>query len=73
MQELDSNSLADAQAFSFDLDEKTKQLELIADWRAELRYKFADAVNDVWGPPPDLNELRCEVERYKLACKGVRA
>ena len=45
---------------------------LLADWQDELRLKLARAVNDVWGPPPDLDELRSEVERFKLACEGVR-
>ena len=71
MQELDKASLADAQPFS--LENRAKALELIADWRDELRLKLRRACNDVWGPPPDLDELRAEVELFKLACRGVRA
>jgi hypothetical protein len=64
-----TKTLNRAQAFSFDIDERTKRLELIADWRDELRQRLADSVNDV---PPDLDELKDEVERFKLACQGAR-
>ena len=70
MERLDSKALADAQAFP--LDALTERLIVIAAWRDELRRKLARAANDVWGPLPDLDELRSEVERFKLACKGVR-
>jgi hypothetical protein len=72
LQKLDTASIAEAQPISFDLDSRTEKLSLIADWKDELRLKLARAVNDVWGPPPDLDELRSEVERFKLACEGVR-
>jgi hypothetical protein len=55
-----------------EIDGVTDRLHLLADWRDELRRKLARAANDVWGPLPDLDELRSEVERFKLACKGVR-
>jgi hypothetical protein len=73
MQRVDNKSLDRAQAFSFDIDERTKRLELIANWRDELRLRLANALNDVWGPPPDLDELRAEVELFKMCCKGARA
>ena len=72
MQKLDTASLAEAQPLSLDLDSRTEKLTLIADWKDELRLKLARAINDVWGPPPDLDELHSEVERFKLACDGVR-
>jgi len=72
LQKLDTASIAEAQPISFDLDSRTEKLSLIADWKDELRLKLARAVNDVWGPLPDLDELHSEVERFKLACEGVR-
>ena len=72
MQKLDTASVGNAQPISFNLDAQTEKLELIADWKDELRRKLADACNDVWSPAPDLERLRTEVERYKLGCKGAR-
>jgi hypothetical protein len=72
LQKLDTASIAEAQLISFDLDSRTEKLTLIADWKDELRRKLYGAVNDVWAPLPDLDELRAEVERFKLACKGAR-
>ena len=69
MERLDSKALADAQAFS--LDALTERLIVITAWRDELRRKLAQSLNDVWSTP-DLDELRAEVERFKLACKGAR-
>jgi hypothetical protein len=71
MERPDSKALADAQAFS--LDALTERLIAIAAWRDELQRKLARAADDVWGRLPDLDELRSEVERFKLACKGVRS
>jgi hypothetical protein len=71
MQRLDNASLVDAQEISFDFEEKTKRLELICAWRDELRRKLARSLNDVWSTP-DLDELRSEVVRFRLACKGAR-
>ena len=71
MQKLNTSSLANAQTVSFDLDSRTEKLTLIADWRDELRRKLERASNNVW-EWPDLDELRSEVERFKLACKGAR-
>ena len=71
MQKLDTASLAEAQPISLDLDSRTEKLTLIADWKDELRHKLARAANNVW-EWPDLDALRSEVERFKLACKGVR-
>jgi hypothetical protein len=72
VQHVSSTALASTQA-NFDIDERTRRLTQIADWRDELRSKFAYTINNVWDAPPDLDELRAEVERFKLACKGVRA
>jgi hypothetical protein len=72
LQHVHNTKLADVQAVSFDLEEKTRRLELIAEWRDELRRKLGHALNDVWSMP-DLDELRSEVEHFKLACKGARA
>jgi hypothetical protein len=72
LQHVHNTKLANAQAFSFDIDERTKKLELIADWKDELRQRLADTVNDVWGPPPDLDELKAEVELFKMCSKGAR-
>jgi hypothetical protein len=73
LQHVHSSTLATAQATKFDIDERISRLNQIADWRAELRSNLAYAVNNVWDGPPDLEALRAEVERFKLACKGVRA
>jgi hypothetical protein len=72
MQRLDEASLADAQEISFDFERKTKRLELICEWRDELRQRLARAIDDAWSPAPDLEELNAEVERFKLACRGAR-
>jgi hypothetical protein len=56
---------------AFDLEGITSQLELLADWRDELRRMLAYALNNVW-EEPDLDWLRSEVERFKLAVKGAR-
>jgi hypothetical protein len=71
LQLVSNSTLADAQAV-FDVECVTEKLNLIADWKDELRGRFAYTVNDIWGAPPDYDELRAEVERFKLACKGVR-
>jgi hypothetical protein len=59
-------------AQNFNIDERTKRLEAIIAWRDELRQRLADALNDAWGPPPDLDELKAEVELFKMCCKGAR-
>jgi hypothetical protein len=71
MQEVDNRTIRNAQAI-FNIEDRTKKLELIADWRDELRRKLGNACNDVWSPAPDLEHLRTEVERFKLASKGTR-
>ena len=71
MQKLDTASITEAQPISFDLDTRTEKLTLLADWKDELRHKLARAADNVW-ERPDLDELRAEVERFKLACDGVR-
>jgi hypothetical protein len=71
MQRVDNKTLDRAQRFSFDIDERTKRLELIANWRDELRLKLGRAVNDVWSMP-DIDELKAEVELFKMCCKGAR-
>jgi hypothetical protein len=68
---VDSTTLEGAQEFSFDIEDRTEKLNLIADWRDELKelmradYHLAMTL--------DLDGLRIEVDRFKLACKGVRA
>jgi hypothetical protein len=80
LQNVDSKSLADSQAFSFDIDERTRRLELIAAWADGLRARIWDEPAqldleniEVWGEQQNLEALRAEVEQFKLACKGVRA
>ena len=59
--------------FPDSLDALTEKLIIIADWRDELRQELGAAINDVWGPFPDLDRLRLEVERFKLGCLGARS
>jgi hypothetical protein len=54
------------------LDALTEKLGIIADWRDGLRQLLAHAANDVWDWP-DIEHLKVEVARFKLACKGARA
>ena len=70
MQHVSNTKLADAQALSIDLEDRTKKLERIAAWRDELRLKLGRACNNVW-EQPDYDAL--SVEQFKLACKGARA
>jgi hypothetical protein len=72
MQRLCKASLDDAQEFSFDLDRRTADLELIADKRDELRLMIEAALNNPF-ETPDLDWLADEVRRFALTCKGVRA
>jgi hypothetical protein len=72
MQRLDKASLADAQEISFDFEGKTKRLELIREWRDELRLMIEAAFNPL-DMSPDIDWLKAEVERFKLACKGACA
>jgi hypothetical protein len=71
LQELPSTALAGAQEISFDIEDRTQKLNLIADWRDELKelmradYQLAMTL--------DLDGLRIEIDRFNLACKGVRA
>jgi hypothetical protein len=70
-----TKTLDRAQPFSFDLDERTKRLELIANWRDELRLKLSgqwDHSSDFDPFALDVDELRQEVARFKLACRGPR-
>ena len=71
MQPLDTKQLASAQALSFDIEERTAKLEAIADWRDELQHAL-DAAANPFDIAPDLDWLRREVSRFRLACKGVR-
>jgi hypothetical protein len=72
MQRLDKALLVDAQQVSFDIDTRATNLELIADKAAELRLMI-EAALDPLDMSPDIDWLKAEVERFKLACKGVRA
>jgi hypothetical protein len=69
MQGLDNASLVDAQVVSFNLNEKIERLTTIADWKDELRRMIAAALDD---PTADLDWLKTEVMRFRLACKGAR-
>ena len=62
----------DGAVVAFDLDALTGNLELMADWKDELRLMFAAALNPV-DMTPDIEWLRVEVERFKLACRGARS
>jgi hypothetical protein len=72
MQRVDSKTLARAQAQSFNLQERTERLELIAEWAAELRRVLEAALNPL-DTAPDIDWLKEEVARFKLACRGVRS
>jgi hypothetical protein len=71
MQRLDKASLVDAQQVSFDIDTRTTNLELIADKAVELRLMIEAALNPL-DMNPDIDWLKAEVERFKLACRGAR-
>jgi hypothetical protein len=70
LQGVSTTALLGAQAVSFDIEDRTEKLNLIADWRDELSQLIVDAQED----PDELNIdwLRAEVDRFSLACKGVR-
>jgi hypothetical protein len=76
MMSVHTKSLPAAQPFSFDIDERTRRLELIANWRDALRDKLSGQWDqssefDPFALEPD--ELRSEIELYKLAAKAARA
>jgi hypothetical protein len=71
MKRLDKASLVDAQEISFDFEERTKRLELIADKAVELRLMIEAALNPL-DMNPDIDWLKAEVECFKLACRGAR-
>jgi hypothetical protein len=75
-----TKTLDRAQRFSFDLDERILDLELIAAWTHDLRERMwgdegaeLDLDNiDNW-VEPNIDALAAEAHEHRLACKGVRA
>jgi len=71
MQHVRNNSVARAEAQNFNLKEQTERLELIADKAVELLLMIEAALNPL-DMNPDIDWLKAEVERFKLACRGAR-
>jgi hypothetical protein len=67
---IDSTTLEGARAVSFDIEGVTEGLNVIADWRDELRQIIADEMDSL--DAAGLAWLRREVDRFNLACKGAR-
>jgi hypothetical protein len=68
---IDSKALEGAQEISFGIEDRTQKLNIIADWQEDIRRLIADEMNSL--DTAGLAWLRAEVDRFNLACKGVRA
>jgi hypothetical protein len=66
-----TKKLARAQAIKFDVEQRIRDLDLIADKKLELRLMIDAALNP-FDMTPDLDWLKAEVELFKLSCRGAR-
>jgi hypothetical protein len=67
-------SLGEAQPISFDLDERTAELEAITNWKENLQGRLRAQFDEFEAnlDPGELDELIDEVRRFGEACRRVR-
>jgi hypothetical protein len=65
---------AGAPKVAFDLDDLTDQLEMIADWKDDLRRRIwrAQMIFELADFDHDFGPLQQEVEDFKRVCRSIR-